>query len=321
MVRFGGADLPEMWNAYAKGGLGQDAASNGPNDQDPTPSFSSAFARNASLRLLPAGQAHGANVRLYVGDYEARSVPVADTDPATPLGDTVSLVPGTYHFLVTGAGFGSNRFTQTVRPGEHAILPAILFKNVASGANGAVATGDGVNQAKLIDDTEATDWASLGSPVAGKAVTVKLAGDHPQVVSRVNVSAQLRPADPTDTADPGGQNRFTAVRQFEILSCNAAFGQDCSNPASFHTVFTSAPNAFPAGIPRPVAPDLTIRSFRIQPTIATHLMVRVLTNQCTGAPDFAGQQHSDPRSNSDCTTGNPTVAQTVRISELEAFII
>ena len=67
--------------------------------------------------------------------------------------------------------------------------------------------------------------------------------------------------------------------------------------------------------------DLIARSFRIPPTIATHLMVRVLTNQCTGTPEYAGQQHNDPRSNSDCTTGNPTVAQTVRIAELQAFII
>ncbi|TDV57411.1 hypothetical protein CLV71_101282 [Actinophytocola oryzae] len=48
-------------------------------------------------------------------------------------------------------------------------------------------------------------------------------------------------------------------------------------------------------------------------------MIRVVTNQCTGAPEYAGDQDNDPRSTSDCTTGNPTVAQTVRISELQAF--
>jgi len=79
------------------------------------------------------------------------------------------------------------------------------------------------------------------------------------------------------------------------------------------------PDAFPADVPRPTAPDLTTRSFRIGPTVATHLMIRVVTNQCTGGPDYAGDQDNDPRSTSDCTTGNPAVAQTVRISELEAF--
>ena len=38
------------------------------------------------------------------GDYQARAVPVADTDPATPLADQVSLVPGTYEFVVRAPG-------------------------------------------------------------------------------------------------------------------------------------------------------------------------------------------------------------------------
>jgi extracellular elastinolytic metalloproteinase len=316
-VRFGGANQELLWAAFARRGLGKDAASNGTNDQDPTPSFASAMGRNGSLRVIPVAQGSSAPVKVYVGDYEARSIPVADTDPATPLTDTVALTPGTYHFLVVGPGFGAQRFERTISPGENAIQPVVLLRNVASAASGAVASGDGVNQARLIDDSEATDWASIGSPVAGKNVVVALGGG-PQPVGRVNVSAQLRPAIVGDP-DVGGQNRFTAVRQFEILACNAQFA-DCANPASFRSVFTSAPNAFPATIPRPVAPDLTVRSFRIPTTVATHLMVRVLTNQCTGTPEYAGQQHNDPRSNSDCTTGNPTVAQTVRISELQAFV-
>ena len=318
MVRFGGANQSLLWDAFARRGLGRDAASNGGNDQDPTPSFASPTARNATLRVIPVAQGANAPVKVYVGDYEARSIPVADTDPATPLPDTVSLAPGSYHFLVAGAGFGASRFERTVSAGENAIQPVVLLRNVASAASGATATGDGVNQAKLIDDSEGTDWASVGSPVAGKSVTVALGGGRAQPVGRVNVSAQLRPAIVGD-ADPGGQNRFTAVRQFEILSCNAEFA-DCANPASFRSVFTSPANAFPAGIPRPVAPDLTVRSFKIPTTVATHLMVRVLTNQCTGTPEYAGNQHNDPRSTSDCVTGNPTVAQTVRISELQAFV-
>jgi hypothetical protein len=318
LVRFGGANQALLWDAFARRGLGQGAASNGTNDQDPTPSFASPMSRNATLRVIPTGQGAGAPVKVYVGDYEARSVAVADTDPATPMSDTVTLAPGSYHFLVVGPGFGATRFERTVAAGETAVQPVQLFRNLASSASGATATGDGVNQARLIDDSEATDWASVGSPVAGKTVTVALGGGRPQPVSRVNVSAQLRPAIVGDP-DAGGQNRFTAVRQFQILSCDATFS-DCANPASYRSVFTSPANAFPATIPRPVAPDLTIRSFTFPQTVATHLMIRVLANQCTGTPEYAGQQHNDPRSNSDCTTGNPTVAQTVRISELQAFL-
>jgi extracellular elastinolytic metalloproteinase len=317
-IRFGGADVPLLWNAFAQHGLGRDAASVGPNDQDPTPSFASAFADNATLRFAPSGQAAGAPARLYVGDYEARATPVADTDPATPLPDTVEIVPGRYTFVVAAAGFGTSRFQRTVRAGEHATVRPPLLRNLASGSQGGVATGDGVNLDKLIDDTEATNWASVGAPVAGRSVTVDLAGTHPQLVSRIQVSALLRPAIPQDP-DPGGQNRFTALRQFEVLSCNSAAGTDCGDLTKYRRVYTSPANAFPAGVPRPTAPDLTTRSFRIGPTVATHLVIRVLTNQCTGGPEYAGNRHNDPRSTSDCTTGNPTVAQTVRIAELQAF--
>jgi extracellular elastinolytic metalloproteinase len=256
---------------------------------------------------------------LYVGDYEARARAVADTDPATPLPDTLQIAPGTYDFTVVADGYGAARVRRTIHEGETGIILPLMFRNVASKSLGATATGDGVNLDKLIDDTESTDWASVGSPVAGKSVQVDLAGTRPQLVNRVQVSALLRPAI-TGDADPGGQNRFTALRQFEILSCNTLFGSTCANPADYRHVYTSPADAFPSDVPRPVAPDLTTRSFRIPPTIATHLMIRVLSNQCTGTPAYAGSQHNDPRSNSDCTTGNPTVAQTVRIAEFQAFL-
>jgi extracellular elastinolytic metalloproteinase len=309
-VRYGGADVPLLWNAFAQHGLGRDATSAGPNDADAVPSFASPFGRNATLRFAPNVPA-----RLYIGDYEARAVPVADSDPTTALPDTVELVPGEYSFVAVADGYGSTRFEGRVH--ANTTIRPFLQRNVASAAQGATATGDGVNLDKLIDDTEGTNWASIGSPVAGKGVLVDLAGTGPQLVTRVQVSALLRPPATTD-ADPGTQNRFTALRQFEILSCDARRA-DCADPANYRRVLKSKPDAFPADVPRPTAPDLNSRSFRIAPTVATHLMIRVLTNQCTGGPSYAGDQDNDPRSTSDCTTGNPTVAQTVRISELQAF--
>ncbi|HEX5497513.1 MAG TPA: M36 family metallopeptidase [Mycobacteriales bacterium] len=319
-IRFGGADTALIWNAFAQRGMGENAVSDTNNDINPTPSFASPFAHNANLTLRPLGAARHAPVRLYVGDYEARAVPVADTDPATALGDTVQITPGRYHFIAAAPGFGSVRFTATVRSRQHGSFPVLMLPNLASASAGATASGDGVNLDKLVDDTESTDWASLGSDVAGKQVTVDLAGTKPVLVSRVQVSALLRP-DIDDTADPGGQNRFTALRQFQVLSCDSAFGADCSSDAGYHVVYTSPANAFPAGKPRPVAPELTMRSFRIHPTLATHLRLRVLSNQCTGAPAYAGEQDNDPRAVSDCTTGNITVAQTVRVAEFEAFTL
>ena len=57
--------------------------------------------------------------------------------------------------------------------------------NLASSTAGATVSGDGINLARLVDDDEATNWASLGGPVAGKQVSVNLAGgSHPSAASR-----------------------------------------------------------------------------------------------------------------------------------------
>ncbi len=83
-------------------------------------------------------------------------------------------------------------------------------------------------------------------------------------------------------------------------------------------IFTSAADAFPSVAPRPRAPELIITSFNVPQTKATHLRIEVVTNQCTGAPDYAGEQDADPRANTDCTTASAQ-ANNVRIAEFQAF--
>ena len=152
--------------------------------------------------------------------------------------------------------------------------------------------------------------------MAGKQVTVDLAGDRQQV-RRVQVSAMLRPPIASDV-DAGTQSRFSALRQFRVLACTATATVTCANAADFQRVYTSPANAFPSVAPRPRAPELIIRSFDIPRTTATHLRFEVVTNQCTGAPDYAGEQDADPRANTDCTTASPQ-ALNVRMAEVQAF--
>ncbi|MFB4266599.1 M36 family metallopeptidase [Nonomuraea sp. GTA35] len=311
-IRFGGANQDIMWRAFAEHGLGANAASNGPNDADATPSFVNPAGKNGSLQLKPLGEAKGAALRLYVGDYEGRVVPVADTDPATELGDTVEMTPGLYDFVVAGAGFGHKRLKYAVLPGVELPLPLALSRNHASAASGATATGDGVNQARLIDETEATNWASRTGAPAGKSVVVDLAGDEPVRIRRVQVSAMLRPG--TDPADPGTQNRFSSLRSFEVLACSA----NCADPASFTKIYTSKANAFDTTLPRPRGADMLIKSFDVRSTSATHLMLRALTTQCTGNPLYAGEQDNDPNSATDCATASPA-REHVRAAEFQAF--
>jgi hypothetical protein len=318
-IRFGGANQDLLWNAFAKRGLGEGAFSNTNADADPRPNFTSPFATEAVLRFRPIGEDGQAvaGAQLFIGRYQARAVPVADTDPATSLGEAVSVVPGTYELVARAPGRGLVRVDPvTVSAGQVRDLPVRMLVNLASGVEGATAAGDGVNLARLIDDDEATTWASLGSPVAGRQVTVDLAGGVQQV-RRVQVSAMLRPPI-TGDPDPGTQSRFSALRQFRVLACEAKGTVDCSRAADFTPVFTSPADAFPSIAPRPRAPELIIRSFDLPPTRATHLRLEVVTNQCTGAPDYAGEQDSDPRANTDCSTASPQ-ARNVRAAEFQAF--
>lgn len=146
---------------------------------------------------------------------------------------------------------------------------------------------------------------------------------HPSSASktfrRVQVSAMLRtrlPGSPP-TGDPS-QNRFSALRSFEILACEARGAVQCNQDAQFRTVFTSAPDQFPSRVPRPRAPELLMQSFAVPETRASHVRLRVLTNQCTGAPAYQGDQDDDPVNVTDCSAGSAQDAN-VRAAELQVF--
>ncbi|MGH2723470.1 MAG: M36 family metallopeptidase [Actinomycetota bacterium] len=329
VMRFGGANQDLLWNVFARRGLGEGASSAGSADTQPTPSFESPFADEARLRFEPVDRS-GAPIegaQLFVGHYEARGRPVADTDPETPLPEEVGLVAGRYDFLVRADGFGMRRLTRALPAGQDAVLRVPLASNVASVHNGATATGDGVNLQHLIDDTEGTNWAAFGASARGRQVTVDLAGDRPQRFSRIQVSAMLRPRNAQDPNDPATQNRFTALRQFEILTCTRSATVDCTQEEHFTVLYTSPPDAFPSIAPRPRVPELILRSFDVGRASATHVRLRVLESQCTGAPDYQGEQDDDPLNDTDCDEGrlaivtilNGNQGNIVRAAELQVL--
>ena len=242
-------------------------------------------------------------------------MPVADTDPETDLPDTFQILPNTqFSFTVTGAGFGSHKFSSLFLPGRTQDLKVNLPRNLASTASGATITGDGINLEAIGDDTEGTDWENRDG-VAGKQVTVDLSGDKAATINAVNVSALLRPHVATDL-DPS-QNRFSALRSFAIQTCDATVA-DCSKAANFKQVYRSADDAFPSGQFRPTAPGLNLRTFHFSPTKATHVRLVVLSTQCTGNPMYKGEQDNDPSAATDCTTASAFATQ-VRIAELQVF--
>ncbi|WP_240917558.1 hypothetical protein [Phycicoccus sp. HDW14] len=234
---------------------------------------------------------------------------MADTDPATDLPDTFAVVPGERTYTAAAPGHGQVRVTLTARPRQTRDLPVRLRDNLASSTRGATISGEGVGLAKLVDDNEGTTGTTVDQPSAAQKVfTVDLAGGR-QVVRRVQVSA---------LPEPGSVARFQALRQFRVWACDARGRVDCSRDADFRAVYTSPADAFPAGVPRPTAPALKMRSFDIPQTAATHLRLEVVANQCQGGPLYAAEQDADPANVTDCVTGY-SGAQKVGITEVQVF--
>jgi hypothetical protein len=303
LVRFGGANQDILWRGFARRGFGEDASVTDNGDEQPVPSWESPLESEATLTFEAFDEAgNPVDATVYVGHHEAR---------VTPIDDVESFVvnPEGYEFVAKAPGQGFTRFwVRQLEAGESRTITIRFAENWAAAANGATASGDGTELADLIDETEATVWSSTTGPVAGDQVTVNLGGARDFRLARV--SAYLEP----------GHNRFSALRQFELYACTA--GADAANPTCDGTmaggwtkILTSPDDAFPARPPRPVSGDLLLRTFQVPRTTATHVRMTVLTNQCTGNPEFNGEQDNDPRSTTNCD-GSPIATQ-VRAAELQ----
>jgi extracellular elastinolytic metalloproteinase len=228
--------------------------------------------------------------------------------------------------LYVGPGRGFKRFGLTVSAGQHKavlIAPPVNLASRHAGAKVLTTSAGSLNAGSLIDDTESTNWAGVagGKNVDAQHpfVVVDLAGGV-HTVHRVQVSAMLRPAPPSPTdlplaADPDSGSRFTALRRFAIDACVSGCG---SSSATWKRIYVSPANAFPSVAPRPVAPDLLLRSFDVPDTRAAALRFVALENQCTGYAGFAGEQDNDPLNDTDCKTGSDR-GQSVRAAEFEVY--
>ena len=314
LIRFGGANQDILWRGFARRGFGQFASVTGNGDDQPIPSWESPLENETTLTFQAVDDAGNAVVpTVYVGQYEARATPI-------DLVERFVVNREGYEFVAKAPGHGFVRFwVRQLPPGGNRTITIRFAENWASSANGATAAGNGERHADLIDETEATNWQDLTAPVAGRQVTVSFGGLRDFRLAKV--SAYLLPPQPQPPPqDPITQNRFSALRAFELYACTA--GADAGNPtcdgavaAGWTKILTSPADAFPARPPRPVAPDLHMRTFPIPRTQATHVRLVVLANQCTGNPDFNGEQDNDPRSTTHCT-GTP-IANQVRVAELQ----
>jgi hypothetical protein len=311
-----------MWAAFAKRGMGKGASTPNADSSNPHPSFASPKGKNATVRFTSSSVG-----KVYVGHFEARATPVADTSKKSKLGDTFRLTPGTYEMLFASQARGFKRLTLRVGPGQHKVVRLHPQKNLASRKLGAKiigATTGSLNPDFLIDGTEKTNWGGVTAANVDESnpfVAVDLAGKV-HTVRRVQVSAMLTPAPAGGTEvplakdpDPDSGSRFTALRKFALEACVKSCDSD---HAKWKRFYVSPGDAFPAVRPRPVSPNLTLRSFAVPATRAAAIRLVVLENQCTGFAGYAGEQDNDPSNPTDCATGSDR-GTIVHAAELQVF--
>jgi hypothetical protein len=241
--------------------------------------------RRGGVHAGAMGEAFGdLNAIEYLNENQGRG-PDRDGDNNDKRGDDNG---AGYNFVANAPGYGHVRFRiDDLRPGEKRTVTIEFGNDVASATNGATATGDGTALQSLIDDTEATQWTSTGTTdVAGRQVAIALNGR--QSFTAVSVSALRGP----------GQNRFTALRSFEIWSCDAGKSKDnptcdASNTAGWKKVLWSESNAFPSVNPRPIASDMQLRTWDVPKTTATNVLRR--RRQPLAPSEPRGRPRAGPR--------------------------
>src|SRR5512133_3976750 len=217
VMRYGGANQKEIWGAFARRGFGNAAAIHpalGVSDTNPVPDFGSPLENNAQVTFSLVSKETGVPLvgNVYVGHYEKQVNPIADTNPATTNSgidvnrdDVASFAPGTYEFLALAKGYGFHRFRATFSANQTKTQTVVMPTNWASSTGGATASGDGADFGSAIDETELTNWSADGraadgtlSGIAGKQLTIDLAGTDARNITDVAVSGMIAP----------GQSRF-----------------------------------------------------------------------------------------------------------------
>jgi extracellular elastinolytic metalloproteinase len=80
----------------------------------------------------------------------------------------------------------------------------------------------------------------------------------------------------------------------------------------------SPADAFPGAAPRPLAPNLTLRTFDVPNVTATAVRLTALDNQCTGGPEYQGERDADPLNATDCDAASDQ-GTVLHAAELQVF--
>ncbi|MCU1624409.1 MAG: peptidase fungalysin [Frankiales bacterium] len=309
-------DYNTVYEAFASRGLGLGASSKSSDDLEPVPSFASNTAgHNAHVTFALKDAVTGKPVKgsVFVGMYTARCRPIATTLGGAKLDAKADVLQGSYALTVQAKGYGIQRFNVSYRPGT-ATTTLKLLANVASSASAPSVSGNGgaLRVGRIIDDSEATNGAFAGFPVAGRAVTVEFANGK-RTFQKLAFSSLHHPA--AALPEGGGneiEGRLLGIRAFDVQASG-------DHGKTWTTVYRSPADFFPANHPRATAPDLLLRTVSLpKPVTADAVRLVVRSNTCTGGPDFNHEQEDDPTNPSDCRSTATNTTQ-VTITEFEVF--
>ena len=308
-------DYDVVYEAFASRGLGKGAESVGSADTDPTPSFASHLAKNnakVTFKLVDARTGKPVKGQVFVGEYSARCTPVATTLGDEEIPPTAQIMKGSYRLTVQADGYGIQRFTTAFKPGTTTRVLK-LQQNVASKVFGAGVKGNAgaLRLGNVIDDLEETNGAFDGQPVKGRAVTVTF-GTGMTTFDRVAVSALHHVAKTLPEGGTEIEGRLLGLRAFDLQVSK-------DGGKTFATFYRSSPDFFPSDRPRPLAPDLLLRTIKLKQAVtgnAIRLVIR--SNACTGGRDFNYEQENDPLIASDCRSLATNNTQ-VTVTELQVF--
>ena len=321
-MRFGGADVDTLWAAFARRGMGATASTPDADSSDPTPSFASPKGPNATVTFPVGRQGVGLRRRLR-GPGDPRRRPRPRDRPGREREVHAGQLPDALRLagprLPAVHAHGRRRRCRPDRADRrHRRQPRECrcrrHRDRVDRRLAQPGVADRRHRGHQLGRRHGRDV-----DVSKPSVAVALAGGV-HTVRRVKVSAYLTPApaDPNElplAADPDSGSRFTALRKFALQACVSGCAAD---GATWKTFYTSADDAFPGTVPRPVAPDQTLRTFAVPATQAAAVRLVALENQCTGNDEYAGEQDSDPSNATDCATASDR-GTIVHASELQVF--
>jgi extracellular elastinolytic metalloproteinase len=250
-----------VYSVFAQRGMGLSAHNHvsendptGGNDTDGVPGFDN---RNPAFNGVLTGTVYNASTgapvegaRVFLGEFEARAVPVATTGASGTF--RVTATQASYPITVQARGFGAKTFSDTaVRAGKTVRKNLSLAPNLASKAQGATSVTGSAD--KAMDDTEASSWKTA----KGSSAVIKLAKQAK--VSSVQVSAYTN-------------SRFQGLKSFTL--------QTSTDGVNWKTQPIGR-DAFGYQAPRPVVPDLHYKTFTL-PTPTTATFVRFWADDAQG---------------------------------------